>query len=743
MQQRFHHVPALSLIAMACSAALAQPAQDDNAGKPLEPAASTSQLETVIVTAERKRESTLNVPVAATVMKPEMLETLAASGADVRMLAAKVPSLNIESSNGRTFPRFYIRGYGNSDFNTYASQPVSLIYDDVVQENPILKGFPVFDLESVEVLRGPQGTLFGRNTPAGVVKFNSVKPKLGESEGYVSGSAGTFSSLNLEGALSVPLGQEWAMRVSLLAQHRGDWVTVRSTDPTNLYNGQKIQGYDDRAARLQFLYKPGASFNALFNLHARDLDGSSAMFRANIIRQGSNDLVDGFDPKTVSTNGKNTQQFRSVGGSANLSWDLGDLTLHSITGLETIQKYYTRGDIDGGDSTNTPFPVEGAGGIKQHHQFTQEFRLASNFKTPLNYQAGVYLFNEDVEAQDFGYASPTGAQTSYVLSRQKNTAWAVFGSVSYDISSALTLRSGLRYTSDRKTFNMLEGFADPRSKTISGSKLTGDASLTYKLSADTSVYGRVATGFRGASFATPTSGQDLSFAEPETTTAYEAGVKTNLWDRRARLAFSVFSYDVKHQQLTAVGGTSNITTLTNAKKSHGQGFELEGEALVTDALRLTASLSYNQTTIEDPTLRVPVCGSGRCTPLDPITVVGGTKLASIDGNSLPQAPKVIATLSARYSVPMPGGAEFYVLTDWSYRSKINFFLYESVEFTGKPLTEGGLKLGYNWNNGKYEASAFCRNCTNQIRATGGIDFNNLTGFINDPRTYGVQFRANF
>ena len=115
----------------------------------------------------------------------------------------------------------------------------------------------------------------------------------------------------------------------------------------------------------------------------------------------------------------------------------------------------------------------------------------------------------------------------------------------------------------------------------------------------------------------------------------------------------------------------------------------------------------------------------------------------VDGNPLPNAPKWTANLTARYSIPLASGDEVYVYTDWAYRSKVNFFLYEATEFTGKALTEGGLRVGYLWGNGKYEAAGFVRNITNQIRVTGAIDFNNLTGFINEPRTYGVQFKANF
>jgi iron complex outermembrane receptor protein len=111
----------------------------------------------------------------------------------------------------------------------------------------------------------------------------------------------------------------------------------------------------------------------------------------------------------------------------------------------------------------------------------------------------------------------------------------------------------------------------------------------------------------------------------------------------------------------------------------------------------------------------------------------------IDGNPLPQAPKVTLNFSARYSMPVAGG-DAVCLTDWFYRSKVNFFLYEAAEFTGKALTEGGLRVGYSFGGGKYEAAGFVRNLTNQVRVVGGIDFNNLTGFINEPRTFGVRSR---
>ncbi|HEY9105352.1 MAG TPA: Plug domain-containing protein, partial [Roseateles sp.] len=161
--------PRLSLLALALSTALPALAQEA-------PAKDRSQLETVVITAERRAENIQDVPNAVSKISGEKLDVLASGGQDLRFLSGRVPSLNIESSFGRAFPRFYIRGYGNTDFRLNASQPVSVIVDDVIQENPILKGFPIFDTAAVEVVAGPQGTLFGRNTPAGVVKFDSVKP---------------------------------------------------------------------------------------------------------------------------------------------------------------------------------------------------------------------------------------------------------------------------------------------------------------------------------------------------------------------------------------------------------------------------------------------------------------------------------------------------------------------------------------------------------------------------------------
>jgi len=705
-----------------------------------------SQLDTVTVTAQRRVEDIKDVPAAVTTISGDALDALNASGQDVRMLSGRLPSLNIESSFGRAFPRFYIRGYGNTDFHLNASQPVSLVYDDVVQENPILKGFPVFDVKAVEVIAGPQGTLFGRNTPAGVVKFDSVAPSQ-KQDGYVSVSAGNLNSYAIEGAANLPLSGDWAARISLQDQHRGDWVT--NTFP----NAQtpKTEGYSDLAIRLQALYK-NSNFSALFNIHHRDLDGSPRLFRANIIQKGTNDLVPGFDPKKTEFDGRNEQQVKATGGSARLKWSLAEVDIYSITGIETVQPF-SRGDVDGGFGASyappygpgfIPFMAETSDALHGHRQLTQEVRVESKDGGPLKWQAGVFAFDERYtwESVDYTASPPVSTDT-----HQTNRAYALFGALTYQVTPALKLGGGLRYTEDKRSLNSYAPAVNGGplnadnglSANTKDSKWTWDTSAVYSIDRNTNVYAKIGTGFR-ASAIQPASGfGPMSLATPETLISYELGIKSDFWNRRARLSADVFSYDVKDLQLTEVGGGGNSNTLKSAKKATGRGLEVNLDLLPIDNLMVHLSGSINDTKIKDPNLTVAGCGGG-CTMLNAPAPGGGFY---VNGNPLPNAPKYVGNFNVRYGIPRDDGSEFYIYTDWTYRSSVQFPLYKSVEFTGKPLTEGGLRGGYLWNNGKYELAAYVRNITNKIVVTGEIDFNNLTGFINDPRTYGLQFKALF
>ncbi len=705
----------------------------------------------IVVTASRRAEAARDVPVAVSVLAGEKLAVINSSGLDIRFLSGRVPSLLVESSFGRTYPRFYIRGLGNTDFDPNAAQPVSVVYDDVALENPQLKSFPVFDVANVQVLRGPQGTLFGRNTPAGVVKLDSVKP--GDNpdwNGQGSVSWGTYNTVNAEAAIGGPIGGGFSVRAAGLLQRRDDWVTNTST--TGLAN-KNLEGYTDLAGRFQIGYN-SSNFNALLNVHARDLQGTPRVFRAGIIQQGTNDFIAGFDKSKVALDGITQQNLSAFGTSLRLDYHFDGLgTLYSVTAYESSVVNST-GDIDGGNVYAFPplglnvalFDVN-TGGRTRPREFSQEIRFATDDFNGLRAQFGAYYFNQQLRYTELSYFLGSSTTNTNILHQNSNKNFGIFASAEYKASDALTLRGGLRYSKDNKT-DKVSGTAPafavapgslPVQASVSGDNVSWDLSATYVVTPQVNVYARVATGYLGPAIQDRVQfGSQQTTARSQTTLSGEAGIKAQSSDGALRFDLTGYWNRTKNIQLTAVGGGSNSARLLNAKKAIGYGVEAEFAARPTEALALTASASWNFTKIEDPGLAVAPCGSGVCSVLDPLNAAG---LAVIDGNPLPQAPRFIANWTARYAVPI-GSGEAFVFTDWAYRSSINFFLYEATEFKGKPSLEGGLKLGYRTAGG-LEAAVFARNITNQIRIVSGIDFNNLTGFINEPRIIGVELRGKF
>ncbi|MEL0647107.1 TonB-dependent receptor [Pseudoalteromonas agarivorans] len=721
-----------------------------------ETANKNNQLEVIQVTARKRVENAQEVPVAVSALQGDNLDAYSSAGMDIRFMSAKIPSLSIESSFGRSFPRFYVRGLGNTDFDLNASQPVSLVVDEVVQENAILKGFPVFDVERVEVLRGPQGTLFGRNTPAGLVKFDTAKPSQ-EFEGYGAVSYGSRGAVDTEGAVGGALTDRLSARVSLLWQDKDDYIDNQAPG----FEAKDEQGgYTEKAARIQFLYE-GDDFTALLNYHTRDLDGSPIAFRANVIEAGSNDLVDNYEHDVVYQDAavRNTQQVESEGASLKLEWDISDeYTITSISGWESAE-IYSRADIDGGYGASyipdymgpgeIPFSSESADGIPEQDQLTQELRLASNFSGDFNYQVGLFYFDEELTIENFSYdtfSSPAGALNGYVQQQQDTTAWAIFGSADYVFSDKLKVTAGLRYSDDEKDFvadrtiSPIGGGALYVERSVSDSHVSWDLSANYKVNQDVNWYSRVANTFRAPSLqGRILFGDDVTTADSETVTSFETGIKSDVLDGQGRVNATVFYYTMDDQQLTAVGGGANFNRLVNADKTTGYGFELDTEWVLSDEFNATFNLSYNKTEIKDNDLAVAVCA--QCTVNDPINSAG---LAVLDGNSLPHAPEWISNFTLRYNKELADG-NFFALGDISYRSEINMFLYDSVEFEGKALTEVGLRAGYEWTEGDYEyqVSAFVRNLFDEQQAIGAVDFNNNTGIVNEERYIGAEFKVNF
>ena len=711
-------------------------------------------MEEIVVTARKREQRSFEVPLSVSTIRGEKFDALRSSGMDVRFLSNRTPSLQMESSFGRIFPRFFIRGLGNTDFDLNASQPVSVLYDGVVLENALLKGFPAFDLDRIEVLRGPQGTLFGRNTPAGIVKFESARPTQ-TLEGYGQLSYGRFNSSNFEGAVSGPLiPSVLSARLSLLAQWRDDWVNNEHTGEDNVLGGHR-----DLAGRFQLLWTPMPELQAWLKVHARDLDGTARLFRANILSKGKTGLIQDFARDRIAHDGRNEQTLRTQGLVAEVRYDIGNFQLISLTGLERLTNF-ARGDIDGGYGAvfsppsgpgEIPFPSETASGIPALHQFSQEIRLMSPEARRLAYQFGVYYFHEFVEMGDFNYNTLAGgALDGKVRQEQTATAQAAFAAMTFQCLEDLELGAGLRLSHDAKDYTAWRdeapavtgaGKLGPIHRNPQDTVWSGDLSLRYSVSPTVQTYLRASRGFRAPSIqGRLLFGDTVTMADTETILSLEGGTKLRLWQQRLHLNMSAFQYFMQDQQLTAVGGEANFNRLVNAEATIGRGIEAELSFAPTTSLEISAGLSYNQTRIDDPNLAIQGCGAP-CTMLDPRASAPGT--FSINGNSLPQAPGWIADVTLHYVLALPGGTRLIASTDWAYRSRVRFFLYESVEFADDWLLQGGVRLAYLLPYADIEIALIGRNILNDTSPTGGIDFNNLTGYVNEPRFWSMEMVRRF
>ena len=697
--------------------------------------AGNGALDVIVVTANRREENLQDVAVSAATISADAAQTIFDAGADVTALAARVPGLFVESSNGRAAPRFYIRGLGNTDFDLAASQPVSVVQDDVVLENVTLKSFPIFDVERIEVLRGPQGTLFGRNTPAGIVKIDTTKPG---DEFAVRGSAsyGSFNSVSIDGGVTVPIVPGVAsVRLSGLWQQRDDWVDNGFTGQDDVYGA-----YSDIAGRAQLLLTPTDRISILGSYAVRDLDGTSTLFRANILGPGSNDLNENYDRDTVfyDAGGGNQAQYKADIATVKAEYDADFATFTSITSWANSEGS-SRGDIDGGNVV-IPFSSDTRDTIVLD-QFTQEVRLASNSGGMIEWQVGGFYFDSDFDVTTVGFDFPPPATVNHT-----NESWAVFGQVTGQVTDLLKLTGGVRYTEDDKDFFVRDA-ADPQARSVSDERISWDLAAFYEVSADASVFARVASGFRAPTI----QGRDIAFfgapsiATSEKIMSYEAGFKSELLDRKVRLNLTGYYYTIEDPQFSAIGGGGNFTQLVNADKGRGYGFELDSAFQITPDFLITAGASWNNTEIQDEDLLVGTCQpfAGyplHCTVTDPTIVIDDATRAYVDGNPFPNAPEWIADLTARYAVPVSSDGELFAYTDWTYQGATNFFLYESQEFNADNQIEGGLRVGYAKFDGSLEVALFARNITDEDNVKGGIDFLNRTGFVNDPRVIGVSVR---
>jgi len=702
---------------------------------------SVATLEEITVWAQKRQENLQDVPISISTLNGEELNTVFAGGVDVRGISARMPSLYVESTNGRVAPRFYIRGPGNIAFDANASQPVSVIYDDVVLENVS-------------------------------VKFSSNRPT-SEREGYVDVSWGEFNTRRIEAVLSGALTDNVSAWVSLLHSGREHWI---DNIAPGFEEDNQIGGYTENAARLQLQWTPSDETSMLVNVGYHDqFEGSTSIFRAGVLQVGGGVIEMDRTQVSLDSGERVVSTLDQLYGTVTVDHNFGELTLTSVTGYRKIISNQNQGDDDGGSLTGPFFPgnvpflrdvlgfgenwaLETGDDIEDLTQVTQEIRLASNGGERFNWLIGAYYFDEEIQVDQFGTTSfpifgapPLNIPTLQAQQFQDTRAWALFTSLDFVLSDQTLLKVGLRHSDDEKTHRVFytadNGNAPPGSAggapfitDASDSGITGDVSLLHTVNENVNVYGRFATGFKAPSVIARDSVPDVG--DSEYIWSVESGVKTKLLENRLRLNVSAYYYEITNHQLAVRGGAGNTLGLVNVENAIGKGLEVDLKFAATENILWTASFSLNDTEIDDPNLAIARSNSTTVlnapNPNNPAQVL-------IDGRPLP-GPKWIAATTLRVNWPVANGNSYFD-TDWSYRGEAPTLL-QTVENFKEPILLGGARFGYAKGDGRWDASLFVRNITDVHELTGILNFFNfnnqtLTGFVTDPRTWGLQVRWNY
>lgn len=553
-------------------------------------------LEEVVVTAQKRQEFMQDTPISLVAMGSEQLENFKIR--DVTSLSGSIPNLQVSPhTNSATTPRVFIRGVGNFDDQITQDPSVAIYVDGVYVGRNQGMGTEVADIERIEVLRGPQGTLYGRNATGGAINFVSRAPDMGQwgaSQELTFGRRNEFRSRTM---LNIPLGDELAARLSYLKSDKDGFVKNAGHGPST-YGDEKHNAY-----RLDLLYQPSDVFEARYSYDRSSMKDSPYYLAP---------AEAGQPPRRPSTSHAGGQHIKrgdvtTYGHQLTLSWDLtDDLTLRSITAYRDLDSYVFQDYMSGTGRLGTPFNIDS---YIDQHQFSQEFQLlGSALDHRLDYTLGAYWFQEKGDGLTLNHYLGGGS-----LERSKakidNKALAVFGEATYTpdmLEQRLHITAGLRWSEDKRkadldkfwqdlgsgaTFGHEQGKGDKRFDNFSPS-----LTVAYDLTDDANVYAKVTEGYKTGGFNVRASTMDIfrdGFDE-ETLRSYEVGMKSQWLANRLRVNAAVFRADYKDIQVSTQANTNDPAKadIINAGKATIQGAELEVTALPMEGLLVSLQYGY-------------------------------------------------------------------------------------------------------------------------------------------------------
>jgi iron complex outermembrane recepter protein len=767
-----------AIVAIALHAAIASATSDapSNAGA----VDSDAQIQEIVVTAQRRAENLQNVPISAQVVSAQELSRQNINS--LHDLSAAVPAVHIGTS--ARADDFFIRGIGSGENQSF-DQSVGTFIDDIYHGRSRTSAATFLDLDRVEILKGPQSTFFGNNAIAGALNIVTQKP----SESFDASARalyGTFGQYDVEAALSLPINDRLAIRFAATANGMRGWL---KNDPS----GDDQPDDNNVAGRATLLFRPTEDFDAMLKVEGSKNrnDGALPLQLVNcpppapFTAGGFCNVAQGLGVPTGINNNHNAEspgqgiQLNTAEDVLTANYRRWGHTFTSVTGFYDY-RYSMNLDPDG-----TPLTLFHAQLPEHYHQFSEELRVASPTDQPIQYLGGLYLQTDDLDiSQDFDFAflSPTiqsippfaalvpylplGQGTDY---SQIEHSYAVFGSVSWNLTDQFRLSAGLRGSWVNKSYNRdvfyakaTESFGGlvplpPSLDPLAGAlglgapgELSGSrsdkawmpsAKLQYQFYPAVMAYLSYARGFKAGGFnGGDTTGVAANIPfEPEHVNAYEVGLKSEWWDRRVLVNLAVFRADYTNLQVASnlVTGTGTvISVVKNAATSVSQGVELEGQWALSPHFRLRSNATY---------LEAYYKNYPNVSPTSPQQLAGIT-IQDLSGQPTAFAPRWSGTLAGDYTAHLPG--DYQLVAEVSETASSHYFL--TGNGNDDPLQTQGMyaktdaRLSFESPGGRWAIDLIGKNLTdrsillfaaNQPTALGSLLVQKET-----PRNAAIQFR---
>lgn len=697
------------------------------------------QLEEVMVTAERRVENVQEVPVAISVLDPIEMERRQIYNTLDAM--SNVPNLAVSNNPGQaSSTTVFLRGIGSTESIVTLDTAIGFYLDDVYFARQGVNNLSMFDVERIEVLRGPQGTLYGRNTSGGAIRVMTKKPSE-DFEAKAELTAGEYGSWSTKGAINVPFSDKFFGRFNALVEG-GDGYT------RNVILDRDVNDRDNYGGRAAFRWLPSETVTAdlTWDYYRGETDGVYGYDIAGLVRPAAKDSF-------ISTSGDETYSIgKTNGGALTVVWDINDsMELTSITSLRNI---YQKWELD---FTDQPVPIFKLWTINDTDQFTQEVRLSGSAASDrLRYVTGLYYYDE--ESYSF-----IGDQINLLLSPGADfsdpsddlrlplpffrryydvdvKSYAAFAEVNYDLTDQFTVTLGGRYTKDEKSLGIDQfiggpfGFTPPggipgyNTESLEAAGIPMDlkdddfsikVGGEYRFSDDVMGYLNFSQGYKSGGWSARTnSAAEFVVFDPEYVDSYEAGLRTTVFDGRARLNYTAYYYDYKDFFATATGQGGNFIVATNDAEFYG--VEFDGIARLTDRLDAFAAIGWQDGKYKEQDETV--------------------------GDEPQRLPEWTVKVGATYTIP--------VLDDDSLKFTVDYNFLEDY-FTNLQNSElgrsGNVEIwnavaSYAIDDGKYELFASCTNCFDNQYLAQSFDFAGI-GFVQvypgAPRWWTIGVRANW